>query len=308
MTTLTGTSSSRSNHLRRAAVLLGLLSLVAEPLQAGGIKSIAISSTAAPNYVRPLDAQGKPRPESYIFSEDHYMGGSTKDVSESKIKFSDITRMLLPSLAKQNYFPTSDVPNANILIMVHWGTTLTYEDPNKEAAIANMNSAAKDFAEKRDSGESTPNAGLLNMALEDAATGQQGAEATIARNAALLGYTRPLAKERRKMMPSPEELTMSLELNEERYFVVLMAYDYQYMRKEHQRKLLWVTRISVQSPGNNFTEAMPALVQAGANVFGRQLDGLVRVDAPGRGGRVDLGELKIMGVVEEGPKPDEKKK
>ena len=108
-------------------------------------------------------------------------------------------------------------------------------------------------------------------------------------------------------MPSPEELTMSLELNEERYFVILMAYDYQYMKKQHKSRLLWATRISVRSPGNNFIEAMPALVEAGANVYGRQVDGLVRVDAGERGGRVDLGELKVMGTVEE-PKLDGKKK
>ena len=177
------------------------------------IKSIAISSTAA-DYVRPLDAQGKPRLETYIFAEDHYMGGNTKDVSESKIKFPDITRMLLPSLAKQNDFPTKDVPDANIIIMVHWGTTLTYEDPNKESAITNLNATAKEYAEGRDAGSIT-NAAAMNMALEDAATSQQGAEATIKRNAALLGYTRPLAKERRRIMPSPEELTMNLELNED---------------------------------------------------------------------------------------------
>ena len=47
---------------------------------------------------------------------------------------------------------------------------------------------------------------------------------------------------------------------------------------------------------------MPALVDAGSKVFGRQLDGLVRVDAGEKGGRVDLGELKVMGTVEE-PKP-----
>lgn len=49
------------------------------------------------------------------------------------------------------------------------------------------------------------------------------------------------------MMPTSDELTMSVELNEERYFVILMAYDYQHMRREKKPKLLWVTRLSLRA-------------------------------------------------------------
>jgi hypothetical protein len=60
----------------------------------------------------------------------------------------------------------------------------------------------------------------------------------INRNAALLGYKRSLDRERKKLISSPEELTMNLELNDDRYFIVLMAHEYQYMKKEHKRRLL----------------------------------------------------------------------
>ena len=269
-------------------------------LAAAPSESIAISATARSTYVRPVDAEGKPQRETYIFTEGHYMGGPTIDSSESKIKFADVTRSLLPSLAKQNYFPTSDVPSANILIMVHWGTTVTYEDPQKTYAAEALNGALTKYNQGiADVG--IADAGDVNAALEMQTSAQSGAAGAIERNAALLGYKRSLDKERRKIMPSPEELTMNLDLNEERYFVVLMAYDYQYMKKEHRPRLLWVTRLSVRSPGNNFTEALPALALAGSDAFGRQLDGLVRVKVPVQRGQVTLREMQILGTVENPP-------
>jgi len=42
---------------------------------------------------------------------------------------------------------------------------------------------------------------------------------------------------------------------------------------------------------------MPALINAGADVYGRQLDGLVRVNGRTRDGRVELGEMKVIGTV-----------
>jgi hypothetical protein len=119
------------------------------------------------------------------------------------------------------------------------------------------------------------------------------------RNAALLGYRRSLEKERTKALPSTQELTMSVELNEERYFVVLMAYDYQFMRREKKPKLLWVTRLSMRSPGNNFTEALPALAFAGADVYGKSLDGLQRVRVNDREVEVKMEDFKVLGTVED---------
>jgi hypothetical protein len=94
---------------------------------------------------------------------------------------------------------------------------------------------------------------------------------------------------------------LNAELNEERYFVVLMAYDYQAMKKDKRSKLLWTTRLSVRTAGNNFTEALPVLAQAGSHVFGKQVEGLVHAKANLREGRVTFGEMKILGVVDQTP-------
>jgi hypothetical protein len=265
----------------------------------GGSNAIAISATSAPGYIRPTDPQGQPLPETYVFMESGFMGGNTADNSQTRITFSELTKILAVNLAKQSYYPTTDLPAANLLIRIFWGTTSIVEDPDREQAIQRQNEALQAYmaAAAFDSGNADP--GALNAEKERLASAQNSAMAAVERNAALLGYRRSLDKERQKAMPTPEELAMSIELNEERYFVVLMAYDYQFMRREKKPKLLWVTRLSMRSPGNNLVEALPALAFAGADIYGRSLDGLQRVRVNDREVEVKMGELQVMGTVED---------
>jgi transcription elongation GreA/GreB family factor len=147
------------------------------------------------------------------------------------------------------------------------------------------------------------------MALADRESTQASIQSAINRNAALLGYARSLEKERRQLMPTTAEIAMSSELNEERYFVILMAYDNAQARAKDQKpKPLWITRLSVRSPGNNFAEALPTMAKVGADLFGQQHDDLVRVRTPTQRGSVKLGELEVLGTANEKAAPAKKDK
>ncbi len=289
-------------RFRSWAALVGLALLAATNLIAGKNDAVVISSTAAADYVRPLDEKGKAVPETYVFMEGKHLGGGTVDGSEARMTFTEITHTLATNLAKQSYFPTKDLAAAGLLIRVFWGTTLTYEDPQRDQNIAAINSAMSNMRSATEGG-GVADPGELKMALGESEGPAGGVEGAIARNAALLGYKRTLIKESQKIVASLEEQTMRMELAEERYSVVLMAYDYQYMKREKKPKFAWVTRLSIRGPGNNFTEALPALALAGAEVYGRNLDSLERVkvrDLPG--GEVILGELKVIGTAEITPR------
>jgi hypothetical protein len=288
----------------RSTALIVCVAAAASQLMAGKNDPIAISATSAPGYIRPTDPQGNPQPETYIFAEGVHLGAGTADRSQDTMTFDDITKMLAVNLAKQEYYPTRDVPAANILIRVFWGSTLTFDDSRKQLEIEALNSALGSFSSTY---ADTQNAdvGELNASLDRVGTSQSSQQSMVERNAALLGYRRSLDKERKKAAVSTQEMTMSVELNEERYFVVLMAYDYQFMRKEKKPKLLWVTRLSMRSPGNNFSEALPALAFAGAEVYGKSLEGLQRVRVNERDVEVKMGELQVLGTV--GEIPAEKK-
>ena len=282
----------------RRLFLLGLAVLTAGVAVGAKDSSVAASATAGSDYTRAKDEKGRPVAESYVFAEGKFFGGNTHDGSLDKMTFPAITKTLAVSLAKQNYFPAPNVESAQLVIMVHWGTTEIYEDPMRDINLQAAQEALTAFnAAQEAGGMGDPTA--LNQATGQLNMAQQSQLAAINRNAVLLGYARTLEKERREMVTTNAEITMANELAEERYFVILMAYDNQVRVKEKKSKPLWITRLSVRSPGNNFTEALPALATVGADIFGQQHDDLVRVRAPLNRGSVKLGELEVLGTASE---------
>jgi hypothetical protein len=278
-------------------------------LIAAGAKepSVTASATAGSDYIRPRDAKGALLPQTYVFAEGRLFGGTIRDGSLEHMAFGTITRTLAESLARQNYLPATAVESADLLIMVHWGTTEIYDDPMKEANLQAERDAVTSLNATREAG-GAGDTGEVKMAMQSVNSGQRSQLATIDRNAILLGYTRSLAKEREKVYSTTDELTMSYELAEERYFVVLMAYDNRVRLKEKKSKPLWVTRLSMRAIGRNFAEALPALAVAGANIFGQQHDDLVRINDPLHRGSVKLGELEVLGTASGNETPPPKGK
>ena len=84
------------------------------------------------------------------------------------------------------------------------------------------------------------------------------------------------------------------DVEQSRYFVVLMAYDFQMMWKDKQPKLLWVTRLSIDQRRNDFGRELPTMLKVASQYFGRDSHGLIRDVVPE--GRVELGEPKPLGV------------
>lgn len=303
--------ATKASFLPAMASSRRMLMLVFAAALAGGLPArenfVTASAIAGADYQRPKDAAGSPRPESYVFAEGKFFEGVTVDRGLEKATFADITRPLVTSLAKQNYYPAADMASAQLLIMVHWGATTTYEDPQKDINQAKLNDAISNYNASIDaSGKADPSE--LNMALGSKETAQEGTTGAINRNAVLLGYAHHLEKQRKESQPTTEEITMSNELNEERYFVILMAYDNQLRQKEHKSRVLWITRLSVRSPGNNFPEALPALAKVGSEVFGQQLDDLVRVKASMNPGKVTLGETQFTDTSDPKNPPAKKEK
>jgi hypothetical protein len=78
------------------------------------------------------------------------------------------------------------------------------------------------------------------------------------------------------------------EIESNRYFVVMMAYDFQMLRKRNKRKMLWQTRFSIEDLHNHFDKALPAMAQYASRYFGQDSHGLLRKHVPE--GQVEVGE------------------
>ena len=118
-----------------------------------------------------------------------------------------------------------------------------------------------------------------------------------AQNAALLGYD-SLWNATSGLQGTPLEQRrqdVADELEHDRYFVVLMAYDFQKMWKLKKHELLWETRFSVRQRGVAFDQQLSEMAQDASHFFGKDTHGLVRMELPT--GRVDVGALKSLGAV-----------
>ncbi|HEY4989291.1 MAG TPA: hypothetical protein VII09_05755, partial [Opitutaceae bacterium] len=222
-------------------------------------------------------------------------------------------------LASQNYLPAKEASQAKLLIMVYWGTTHAPEHASESGAYGNLQSAEQAWAlarmhsrvqPPRDGGSvmNTPSSNPEMAALDEARTTAMAAIAAENRmreeddrlNAKMLGYDSwwdATSGDRRGTALGTQRDDLINEIEEDRYFVVLMAYDFQLVWKQKKHKLLWETRFSIRQRHHDFDKDLPAMAQYASRYFGQDSQGLVHRAIPL--GRVDIGEVKSLGSVPE---------
>ncbi|HLP26578.1 MAG TPA: hypothetical protein VK477_12935, partial [Acidobacteriota bacterium] len=117
---------------------------------------------------------------------------------------------------------------------------------------------------------------------------------TNGRNSRLLGYHEALKHiptHWGNMVTDDREQLIG-ELEDERYYVILAAYDFQVATKERKPKILWVTRFSLQARGVEFDGSIDRMVRAAAAYFGRPINGLHREGQ--REARAVPGKLEVI--------------
>jgi hypothetical protein len=280
-------------------------------------ESEAVSSKVSKDYLRKRLPDGTFKPETYVFGKGDNWSGARVDASIDKIEFLDVLRVIAVPLANQRYLPTTDPKTTNLLIMVYWGTTRAPEhasatrsydmaqEANQKINTANtmLNDAliSKSPAEIRVAdGEMNEANGAMVNALEGISAENQRREDIDRRTAALLGYDSWWASTIADTGGTGlgyRKQDMLNELEEDRYFVVLTAIDYQLLVKQKKSKMLWEARFSIREHNNAFDKRLPAMAADASEYFGRDSGGLHHLDLPS--GEVILGPVKSLGVVPE---------
>ena len=169
-----------------------------------------------------------------------------------------VHRWLAESLAQQGYLPVNpqqDRPSQ--LLVFQWGGL----DPQIEEFDAQYDEnsvvTGQKFWNERD---------LLDLLAGESAG-------------------RPMASWQREKLRN--EATAS------RYFVRLLAYDYEAAKKK-QSKLLWHARVSTHADGLALAEILPQLIKAGGPHFGRATTRPVMIRVPvAKQGSVELGDATV---------------
>jgi hypothetical protein len=283
----------------------------------------AVFSSARRDYVRPKLPDGSFQVETYVVGNGGYGPGVGLNPSIDAVPFPVIVRQMATYLARRNYFPARDANAADLLLVISWGTTHPFGDGTYRNGLDGLSTAMNlvnglNLKQSQADKVSGPGAGAGGVNPAVMAAANDAAESQLLQmqmfenmrnqadesNARLLGYMSEINRTNGLTRYAGggtyfDDLISDVE--NERYYVIISAYDYKLAAREKKRKLLWSTRVSIQAQGNRFDRSVAAMLAAASHQFGANSNGLIRRYHEGV---VNLGELKIIGVEPE-PTPPE---
>ena len=169
--------------------------------------------------------------------------------------------------------------------MVYWGTTTvpkrTDEDPMYQTYYQDM--AEYQILMQEHSPEADM---VLQAALHTPEIANRQRDLVDFKNAGMLGYdaTGLVGTDNgsciRHTALGVDQRDVTDEIEENRYFVVLMAYDFQLLWKKGKHKLPWETRFSIGERRNSFDRALPMMARYASQYFGQESNGLLRTRVP----------------------------
>jgi hypothetical protein len=297
---------------RRLSHALAVSFAVLGPLAIGGFADprVIVSATAAPEYTLHKYGEGKARPESYVIMQGNYIEGSIVDKSVDRMPFRRITEVLAPELARRQYWPATNAKDADLLIVVHWGTTSppvsdlemmarTSPMPDTSAAAADkagMMGAARasgDIALGLQAEQMNESARQIRFSALEQGTDNLSNGGAYARILQLLGYTRFLHDH----MLDADAGPLASDLGQERYFIILKAYDLHAPTRADRSRAVWTLHLNMSAPGNDFRMALDRMSVAAVEYVGRSTDNVETVRPPAREGKVEIGPMVNHGEV-----------
>jgi hypothetical protein len=240
--------------------------------QVGGAQLTAVFSRTDKSYVRPQNPDGSFQPETYELKDGGNFGGPRVDATMDKLSFEDVSRVIEAPLASQQYIHGDDPATTSLVIMVYWGATIVPDDANPKDT-RDLHVSSGDLDERID--------GQID-----------------AKSANILGYTDEIF---RTSPLDPKMKTLQAEIEQDRYYVVLLAYDSKAARRYGLHRLLWETRFSIPEPGNDFEKAFPQMASIAAKYFGQDSHGLIHHNLGE--GHVQVGEATSVGTLPEKKDP-----
>lgn len=263
-----------------------LLSLLSNCLSASD--RVAVKAFATDGYTIERARDASKKVQTYFIAEGKYYPGNMDRPGMEEVGFSEIAQDLAFNLKRQNFFSETNQDKGDLLILVHYGVTDYRPDYMEERAIDSMD----DFG----FGDEVNNDPLLESAVReefqaqlfDMQTTNQGNDHSLALRAQLLGMDELFSTTATDMQIN--DLRQMLE--EERYFIVLQAFDLPLFR-QGEKKLLWSTRYSIRAGGKPFNQAIAELNHVAGGFFGKNMKGLNMKRSSDKSD-VKLGEVEVI--------------
>lgn len=249
-------------------------------------------------YKREKAKDGSPKPEYYALSNGGRIYGTSSDSTIDRVTYPEVAEIAGRLLQQQNYLYSPNKQQAQLLLVLNWGATIAYNNPNYGQAVRILGKEVALQSEKAmylptgapDSGGVNADA-LLEIQMENRV--RDGINLP---NARILGYLDAINAAdgiQRWAGGGDRYKDLLTDIEEPRYYIVISAYDFPELEQSGTRKLLWQTRVSVRSAGNSFDRSFVPMLKSASKYFGRDSGRLIRGEETN--GTVEMGELNFLG-------------
>ncbi|MDQ8182490.1 hypothetical protein QEH57_17605 [Pelagicoccus sp. SDUM812005] len=291
------------------AVVFALALLFSASLEAKRF-NILVNAEADEEYlerVKDLDYQ------TYHFIRGHFFGGATRDKGMESAAFEELAESLAATLKKQSFYPEPDKEKGDLMIMLSWGRTATDPDYRELQGFMNYEETLTQAQrEKRDKEGGELQLSAPGTPQETPSLGEMFDAANVGRSQYWGTQFKTPNSMNIHLLGLEDDLEMEFEstvrrdslwdvLDEERYFVILNAFDYQHFLEKKELKLVWRVRYNTRAVGIGFKKAFESMNDAVSGVIGLNMDKITTVKGDTRGS-VKLGDIEVL---ETGKKAEE---
>ena len=251
---------------------------------------VAVRAEASKEYTIARARDEAAKVQTYHLIKGRYFGGNVDDPSLEEVSFEQIAQEIAPNLKRQNYFSEDNPDEGDLLIMVHYGASNFIGDPGDDDVFdlddyfPPVKKANGEVYEYQLSRNAIPKFWGLTTAGED-------------RNRIKERYIRSKLVGMDDVFnantTSYEAFVQEELANEGRYFFILSAFDLPLLKKG-EKKVLWTTRYSIRTVGQDYSQALKELNHVAGHYFGKNLKGLISKRATDES-LVEFGELEVIG-------------
>ncbi len=251
---------------------------------------VIIKAEASVNYEERHGIISKESPVRYHFVEGKFFKGHANDKSLRSVSFYEIAENLAAHLSKHNYVPTGHATDNDVMILVNWGVTAVEDSFEEFHGI----DSDEEFDQMFGSPVASESSEGETEITYDVTASPNWSAVGLQSNSQMLGFWETMHDG--SLMPSEHHELQSL-LKEERYFIVVIAFDNKKYQKG-EKEILWSTRFSMRAGGISFNQAYAELTATASDYFGREMKGLTRKRSDDHS-KVEFGDIQVLDTVDE---------
>ncbi|QXD23998.1 hypothetical protein F7C95_19160 [Opitutia bacterium ISCC 51] len=250
---------------------------------------VAIKAFATDEYTIERARDESKKVQTYHIMEGKYFPGNTDRPSMEEVGFMDIAQDLSHNLKKNKFFSETNQAKGDLLIMVHYGVTDHQADFMEMFSIDSID----DFGFQTENDDELFEASYREAFQADVFNMQTVNES----NAQQLGHTARLLGMEEIFSSGATDMQvheMRAMLEQERFFIVLQAFDLPLYRKG-EKKVVWSTRYSMSAKGKDFGQSIAEMNFVAGEYFGQNRKG-INLKRSTDDSDVKIGEVEVIDV------------